>query len=133
MCGFYNIKVSKNTIHGNGNLKEERTLGERILFDRGISGGEQRAESSEIKKSKQEGSDAAQGPQTSDRERRQEGPRPGHEEPPSGRGQWVRGKMRIGNGRRIRPAQSGFYRCLLCYLHTLRKPTAKIHTLPRAL
>ena len=31
-CGFYNRKVSKN-IHGNGNLKEERALGERILTE----------------------------------------------------------------------------------------------------
>ena len=44
------------------------------------------------KKSKQKGSDAAQGPQTSDGERRQEGPQPGHEEPPSGRGQWMRAR-----------------------------------------
>ena len=52
LCGFYNRKVSKNIIRGNQNLKEERALGERILFDRRISAGEQRAESSDIKKKK---------------------------------------------------------------------------------
>lgn len=51
--GFYNRKVSKNIIRcGHRNLKEERALGERILFDRRISAGEQRAESSDIKKKK---------------------------------------------------------------------------------
>ena len=52
LCGFYNRKVSKNIIRGNRNLKEERALGERILFDRRISAGEQRAESSDIEKKK---------------------------------------------------------------------------------
>lgn len=130
LCGFYNRKVSKNIIRGNWNLKEERALGERIWWQKNF---QLWAESwifwyLKKKKVKTERSDAAQGPQTSDGERRQEGPQPGHEEPPSGRGAVDGGEMSVANRRKMRPAQSGFYRCLLCYLHILRKPTAKIHT-----
>lgn len=137
LCGFYNRKVSKNIIHGNRNLKEERALGERILFDRRISAGEQRAESSDIKKKKKkvkpERKWCCPGP-TDIRWRKKTGRTPaGSWGASKWKGAVDGGEMSVANRRKMRPAQSGFYRCLLCYLHILRKPTAKIHTLPRAL
>lgn len=75
-------------------MKEGGALGERILFDRRISAGEQRAESSDIKKKKKSQNRKKVMLLRAHRHQMEKEDRkdPGHEEPPSGRGQWMEGR-----------------------------------------